>query len=195
MPTSTHPQRHPPRPAPPQSTPPHVRTQPEKRTHRTPLPHLHQTPQPQVQHPTPRAHRTLRTPRPHRTQSTLLPHTEHTPSSRHTPQGSHDTDLTDTDTGIPTHPPAGPTRTGNAWTQARRVDHHARTAHSTPQEGRPSTRGTTIATCRSTPRGSSPRDERPPPTTPGTSGIQYGHHDRTLYTTSTHYQRLLLPTP
>lgn len=30
----------------------HVRTQPQKRTHRTPLPHLHQTPQLQVQHPT-----------------------------------------------------------------------------------------------------------------------------------------------
>ena len=114
-----------------------------------------------VQHPTPRAHRTLRTPRPHRQQSTLLPHTETTSTTRGTPQGSHDTDLTDTDTGIPTHPPAGPRRTGNAWTQARRVDHHARTAHRTPQKGRPSTRGTTNATCRSTPRGSSPRDEGP----------------------------------
>lgn len=62
------------------------------------------TNQTRVQHPTQRAHRTLRTPRPHRQQSTLLPHTEHTPSSRSTPQGSHDTDLTDTDTGIPTHP-------------------------------------------------------------------------------------------
>ena len=144
-----------------QNTPLHVRTQPQKRTHRTPLPHLHQTPQPQVQHPTPRAHRTLRTPRPHRQQSTLLPHTETTSTTKDTPQGSHDTDLTDTDTGIPTHPPAGPRRTGNAWTQARRVDHHARTAHRTPQKGRPSTRGTTIATCRSTPRGSSPRDEGP----------------------------------
>ena len=195
MPTSTQPRGtlHVPHPPPEHPTP---RTYTTSETHTQNPPSAPTTTnQTTVQHPTPRAHRTLRTPRPHRQQSTLLPHTEHTPSSRHTPQGSHDTDLTDTDTGIPTHPPAGPTRTGNAWTQARRVDPHARTAHSTPQERRPSTRGRTIATCRSTPRGSSPRDEGPPPTTPGTSGIQYGHHDRTLYTTGTHYQRLLLPTP